>query len=182
MATKAVFTDIGREKIAEFLEKYPTENDGWVDDHSYRIFNYTKWGEGGFVDSGGTDIPRDPSLFTGNTDLEVVQNPGTYSPYTAVSGYFQIDLSAEVAFSSGTVTLTVTAKLESSEFNDDGGGDNPRLFEVGVFDNAGDIPTGDVPDGSAQSGHNMIAYATFDGFLKTSSRTVEVDIEIPFDP
>jgi len=171
MALRAALTDLGREYLARFMATYDdiAVNDG------YRIFHSVKWGEGGFQTVSGIDVPKDPNLFVANTDLEIIENPGLYTPYDYASGLIPIDLTTEVIYTGGAnQKFRIIAHLDSSEENDDGFGSNPRFFEIGIFDNA--LATGvDVAD-------HMIVYCTFDGFLKTNTRTIDVAIDVPMAP
>lgn len=182
MATRAVLTDIGREWLARWIANYPT----WAAlGTPYVPFAYHKWGEGGWQTVGIVDVPRDPVLFVGNNDLEIVENPGSYpgfgyytgepgSPSAGFPSGIDINYLSEVLYIGGsTVDLQVTARLDLAEENDTGSG-NPRFFEVGIFDNA-------LAAGLDVENH-MIMYCTFDGYLKTNTRAVDVDIQLPLKP
>lgn len=182
MATQAVLTDIGREWWARFMANYPT----WAAlPTPYVPYAFHKWGEGGWETSGAVDVPQDPGLFVGNNDLTIVEDPGSYPGFSYYTGQpgspsagfpngLPIDYLVEVLYIGGaTQDFQVTARLEPTEENDTGSG-NPRFYEVGIFDNAVDAGLDTV--------NHMIAYCTFDGYLKTASRAVDVDIQFPMKP
>lgn len=182
MATRAVLTDIGREWLARWIANYPT----WAGlGTPYVPFAFQKWGEGGWETVGAVAVPRDPYLFVANNDLEIVTTPGSYpgfgyytgkagSPSAATPNGLDIDYLTEVLYLGGaTQEFQITAHLDTFEENDTGSG-SPRLFEVGIFDNALDAGLDTV--------NHMIAYCTFDGYLKTISRAVDTDIQFPMKP
>lgn len=180
MATRAVLTDNGREWLGRFLAGYTSAP--YV---GYELFSYAKWGEGGWETVSGIDVPRDPNLFITNNDLEIVADPGSYpgfgyytgkagSPSAGFPNGLPVDLPTEVLYIGGAeLEVQVTGRLALSEEADDGTG-NPRLFEVGIFDNALDVGLDTV--------NHLISYCTFDGFLKTLTRAVDVDMQIPMKP
>lgn len=183
MSERTAITDVGREQIGKFLANYPS----WVGSN-YELFSHTKWGEGGWKEVNGVDVPRDPQAVIDDNesggsfdDLDVIERPSLYGNFDFDSQLFEVDLSTEIEYvGTNEALFEVTFKLESGEANDDGGGNNPRLFEVAMYDNAGDISG--VPDGGSEAGHNIILYATFDGFDKTSNKVVEMNAQIPFHP
>lgn len=187
MATRSIITEVG----FEFLGRFNARASVWAP-AGYRLFAFARWGEGGFQNVGGLAVPRDPTLFANNTDLEIVENPLSYPGFgygTARPG-LAIDQTTEVLYQGGAQDIVrVIANLQQSEENvDEGGIDSPRLFEVGIFDNLGSMVDDTVrlelalPAGVDDALNNMIAYCTFDGFLKTNSRTVDIFYDIPFHP
>jgi hypothetical protein len=98
-----------------------------------------KVGEGGWEDTAAGRVPRDPTdggpLLTRGpylTDLDAIQNSGDYPVET---GTFQKALvtPADFNYVSSTKTLEVTCLLDFGEFNDDGFGNAPEIYEIGLF-------------------------------------------------
>lgn len=115
-----------------------------------------KVGEGGYEITDSGNLPRDPTeggaLETRGaflTDLDVIQNA---SDYPASSGSFQKALAspADFNFDVPTRTLEVTCLLDFGEFNDDGFGNPPEIYEIGLF-----------------AGTLMVAYGTMTVQVKT---------------
>jgi hypothetical protein len=130
----AVITDVGRLKLL---------SDGWRDGALAPIIDF-KVGEGGWVDTLGGRVRRDPTdPGPGNnrgptlTDLDAIANPGDYpadSQATFTKALGPLDFVV-----SGNTTLTVTCGLTALEFNNDGFGNPPEIYELGLFDSAGDM-------------------------------------------
>lgn len=177
MTARMTITDRGREWLSRFLANYDT----WVP-AGYDLFSYAKWGEGGWEEVSGVREPRDPTNHVAENDLDVIVNPGLY-PGTSqyVSADIPIDLSAEILYlNDPNATIQIQAVLEDTEENDDGGGDNPDFWEVGIFDNSNTMPDPTVRNDTGVSEDSMILYATFDAVSKTSTRTFTVDFNIPW--
>jgi hypothetical protein len=123
-------------------------------------FSYFKIGCGGWTDSSGTKEPIDPTTKKGLTDLDCIENSGSYP--AASQYYFQKSLtSGDIAYeadrkSRGTCTISFT------EANDDGLGNPPEFWEIGIFDE------NDV----------MVVYGTFPKETKTSDKEIEKEIRI----
>lgn len=116
-----------------------------------------KVGEGGFEITPSGNIPRDPSDGgVGDvrgpflTDLDVIENPGDYP---AESGSFQKALGiGAFTYNSVTKIFEATCLLDFGEFNDDGFGNNPEIYEIGLF-----------------AGTLMVAYGTMTAQVKTGA-------------
>lgn len=150
---QGVFTDVGRIAVAQHilgpLVRPP---------YAQTYFKYFKIGEGGFIlGGGGTKTPKtpDPTL----TDVESESDP---SLYTFQKDFVASNLTYEL--DSGIPYAVVQVFLDYSEANDDGFGNNPEFFEIGLFDD------NDV----------MLAYATIPGETKNASKTLNHTIRISF--
>lgn len=119
-----------------------------------------KVGEGGYVVTPAGDVPRDPtdpgSLNTRGpylTDLDAIQNSADYPLRT---GTFQKALNpGDFNYVSSTRTLEVTCLLDFAEFNNDGFGNPPDIYEIGLF-----------------AGSLMVAYGTMT--LQTKTAGVQI--------
>lgn len=172
--SSVVITDKGREMISRFL----VNSIDWSS-NGYKLFDASKWGEGGWVEENGSKQPKDSSDFRGNTDLEIVLNPGDYPGSDYASNLISIDQSNELVYESGmSDIIRVRSILATSEENDKdsgtAGNQNPTFWEVGVFDNA----ASNLP--SFNEDH-MILYGIFGvGIDKTNSIELEANHRIPF--
>lgn len=113
---------------------------------------YFKIGEGGWVLSGISQVTRtpDPAL----TDLDCVENP---SRYPASGRYvFQKNIGPTSITVVGDGVVDISCDVTPSEANDDGFGNAPEFWEVGIF----------TSDGV------MLAYRTFNKQTKNSSRAL----------
>jgi hypothetical protein len=111
-----------------------------------------KVGEGGWIDSSGGAIPRtpDPTL----TDLDCIQNPSRY-PVDSRAYFEKALVGGDITFVSPS-TLRVEVGLTALEFNDDGLGNSPEIWEIGLY-------SLDQPG----TGLTMVAYGTFQKEIKT---------------
>jgi len=178
VALRVVITDLGRQYYSRFLARQVD----WIT-NGYRLFNTVRWGEGGWETVLGTDVARDPSGMLANTDLDIIENPGLYTGYsyaTPAPGLL-INQTTEVLWLGTSEAIhRIVAALAPGEENDNGSGGNPRLFELGVFDNAFDNPF--VQGETGATANNLILYATFEGFLKVPGRDVAAQLDVPFAP
>lgn len=104
---------------------------------------YFRMGVGGYVELGGGRSPKapDPALH----DIESV----TSSLY-----YFEKQFGAtDLVFVSPSI-MQVRCKLDGIESNDDGSGNEPKFFELGIFDDQG----------------VLVAYTTFPEQTKASNK------------
>jgi hypothetical protein len=149
MATliQAVVTDKGREVIAKKML-------GSMIGYGQPILSYFQIGEGGFAETISGRVPKDPD--PSRTALEATGDPGNY--------IFQKSFSPlDVGFS-GPYSINLTAFVGLGEANDDGLGEPPRFFEMGLFDDE----------------NNMIVYMTFPEETKTADKTLNHVITITF--
>ena len=118
-----------------------------------------KIGEGGWTNPGGGQEPIPPSVTL--TDV-------TASGYPTGSQYiFTKNLvGADLTFTTPT-RLQIRCFVDSSEANDDGLGNPPEFFELGVFDGSGGTGT-------------MLVYSTFPIEIKTDSKSLEHLIYVDF--
>lgn len=150
---QGVTTDVGRIAIAKSmlgpLVRPP---------YAQSFAKYFKIGTGGYIAGpGGTKTPKTP---VGNeTDLEAAGDP---SLFVYQKDFVAADLTYELC--SGIPYAVCRAYLEYSEANDDGFGNTPEFFEIGIFDEQ------DV----------MLFYATFPGETKTGSKTLNHYIYVSF--
>ena len=112
------------------------------------------YGEGGWVDLGAGKTPKtpDPALL----DVEATGVPGNYKHSKDL-------VAADINFLSPS-TLEIRCKLNPTEANDDGLGNYPKFFELGVFDENG----------------NMIVYCTFDEQTKTPTKSLISYVQVYF--
>jgi hypothetical protein len=57
---------------------------------------------------------------------------------------------------------------------------NPDFWEVGVFDNTGDMADATVRNATGYADNQLILYATFSSITKASTRKFQVNIRLPF--
>jgi hypothetical protein len=130
----AVVTDIGRQRLL----------DGWGQVTALTSITSFKVGEGGWEQTPAGRVPRDPtdpgptnSRGPTLTDLDAISNPADY-PADSL-GTFQKAL-VSVDFSiTGNSTLEVTCVVAVGDFIDDGNGNTPEIYEIGLFNSAGEM-------------------------------------------
>lgn len=148
----AVVTDVFRAKLARI----------YSDDSGLGAFSLPasfKIGEGGWVDPGGGKEPVTPDV----TLTALTAGTGIYtspSDYIFTKAFVPATDFTFVASSRAQIKCLVT----TGEANDDGHGNPPEFFELGLFDAAG----------------NMLVYSTFPIEVKTSSKALEHIIFIDF--
>lgn len=115
-----------------------------------------KIGEGGWTNPGGGKEPIPPNIALINLS----------APTYPVGSQFVFTK----ALTGGDLTFTSSSRLEinclvsASEANNDGSGNPPEFFELGVFDAAG----------------TMLVYSTFPIEIKTSSKSLQHVIFVDF--
>jgi len=149
-AIEVIFTSEGRKRVGESL------GSALAGQPCLRIKSF-KIGEGGFVNTPAGRIPNDPFSREGETDIEADGTPG--------SSFFQKDFTSDDFETNPDGSVRFTAILDYGEGNDNGFGDNPRYFEVGLFDQS------DV----------MIAYGTFTEENKNPSKKLTKFIDLYFN-
>ena len=117
-------------------------------------------GEGGWTNPGGGKEPIPP-----NVALIAL----TASGYPSGSQYIftKVLTGGDLTFTSPT-RLEIKCVVASSEANDDGGGNPPEFFELGIFDDA------------TPSLGTMLCYSTFPIEIKTSSKSLQHVIFVDF--
>ena len=154
MAIQGVFTDLYRAKLADLAA------DDLVGAAADMLLVNFAVGEGGFDEVPPASGNRFPKTPTGTeTDLEA-DGIGTFR--------FEKAIGASNISDDGAGTLTVTCVLDSTEAGLDGQGllqgTDPRLFELGLFDNDSD----------------MMVYLTFDETIKTAGKQIEIELTITY--
>lgn len=144
-----VITNIGREVMAKSfghlngLTGYPLS---WG--------KYFRIGMGGYIVTPSGRVPKTPSPSL--TAIEATGAPGDV--------YFQKDfLLTDLTFIAPS-TMQFRCRLSPVEGNDDGLGNPPRLFEIGVFD----------------SNNNMIVYTTFPEQTKAANKLLTNFVQVYF--
>ncbi len=163
MAAQAVFTNLYRAKYA----KLAADNLAAGIPDKMDLFGFAV-GEGGFTEippASGFRFPKTPDPT--KTDLEA-NGSTTFRYFEAVA------LPPEKALGGGNVTddgagvLTIVAKLASVESGLDGegllDGSDPRLFEIGIFDEDGDL----------------MVYGTFDEEIKIAGKAIDFNIVVTY--
>ena len=132
----------------------------------FAAVSYYKVGEGGYVDPGTGKVPRTPDASF--TDLDAVldaSRPAIDQRYPADSrGVFQKSFVGGDLVYVAPTTLRCRCFLDFSEFNDDGFGNNPEIWEIGVFD----------------ADDNMLVYGTFPLQIKDNTKQIENFVRLIF--
>jgi hypothetical protein len=121
-----------------------------------------KVGEGGYKVELSGNVPRtpDPTL----TDLDIVVNPGQYvDPTTPFQKALVLADFTKTYSPAGFPILEVSCLLDFLEYNDDGLGNFPEIYEIGLF-----------------AGTTMIAYGTFDQQTKTPGNQIPFIVTLNF--
>jgi hypothetical protein len=149
---EAIVCDIFREKLARIYSDDPGLG-------AFSLPTTFKFGEGGWDDPGSGKEPLPPD----STLLDVTAGTGAF-----ISPSDYIFQKAFVPVSDFTFVAPARAQLrcfvDTGEANDDGHGNPPEFFELGIFDAAG----------------NMLVYSTYPLEVKTSSKALEHIIFIDF--
>lgn len=167
----AVVTDDARLYYATFFAGLgptpgtPTNTGSNVWDPRFKV---VRFGEGGWTDPGSGRVPRAPSGSLRRLSSPLIQDldaavDGTRAAldqrYAAAErGVYQKSLTGADFLVESARTTRVRCSLDLAEFNNDGSGNAPELWEVGVFS--------DHPTLSGQL--LMVGYATFPRFEKTA--------------
>jgi hypothetical protein len=150
---QGVFTNVGREAMAKSILG-PLVRPPYAESY----FKYFKIGTGGYIlGPGGGKIAKTPD--PARTDLESVLNPSMFTfqkDFVANDLTYFLDLDVPFAIAK--------CFLEFGEANDDGFGQSPEFFEIGIFD-ANDV---------------MLVYATFPGETKNGAKTLNHIIKCNF--
>ena len=131
---EAVVTDIGRQRLME----------GWGQTTPLTYITSFKVGEGGWEDTPGGRVPRDPKEEGPGanrgptlTDLDCIDNPTDY-PADSVGNFPKALGGGDLALT-GNTSLAATCFLDFLEFNDDGSGNFPEIYEIGLFNSANEM-------------------------------------------
>jgi len=150
-----IITNKGRETFAKRFGIIGT----LVPTNTGRAYKF-KYGEGGFIDTGGGRIPKDPSEGLTYTDVEAASDPGLFS-------FEKVLVPADFTFiqiSASQNIMQVRCRLVELDANDNGFGDSPRFFEVGIFDDE----------------DNLLSYITFSEQTKTASKILTNFVQVQF--
>lgn len=139
-----VVTNAGRAALAKAV--------GYLGGFDLSYASDFKIGEAGYVVTPSGNVPKDPDPSL--TDIESV---GTMYYFTKAL------IASDFSFISPS-TIQIRCRLVPTEANDDGLGNNPRFFELGVFDQNG----------------IMLFYATFDEQLKNATKTLVIYMQVQF--
>lgn len=123
-------------------------------------FAQFKIGCGGWEDVGGEKVPIDPTTKYDLEDLDCIENAGSYP----VESRFHFDKALSVSDISYEADRKsrATCVVSFTEANDDGYGNPPEFFEIGIFDQNG----------------VMVVYGTFPKETKTPDKELEKEIRI----
>ena len=131
-----IFTSKGREVIAK----------GFGNVAGYPIVRakYYRIGMGGYISTPSGRVPKapDPALL----NIEADGSAGNV--------FIQKNINAIDLLFIAPSTMQIRCRLEPADLNDDGLGNSPRLFEIGIFDD----------------NNNMIIYATFPEQSKAANK------------
>lgn len=139
-----------------------------------------KIGEGGWIDPGSGRVRRDPPeddlrrIDNNIQDIDAIVDPTRpimSQRYPAVdrASFEKALVLADFTYESLT-TLRVRCFLDFGEFNDDGFGNDPEIWEIGLFS---DHPT-------ASGEKLMVAYGTFPVETKNVTKQLENIVRIVF--
>jgi hypothetical protein len=135
---------------------------------------FFKVGEGGWIDPGTGRVRRDPdatlrrlsSPFIQDIDAVVDAGRSTARYGTQERATFYKSLTVSDISFIAPYTIEVRCLLDFAEFNDDGYGNAPEIWEIGIF--------GDHPEQAGLIGGQglMVAYGTFSKETKDNSKQV----------
>jgi hypothetical protein len=144
------------------------------------ILKTFKVGEGGWIDPGPGRVRRDPPednlrrLDNSIQDIDAIVDPTRpliNQRYVAVDrGNFEKALVGSDFLFETPTTLRIRCFLDFAEFNNDGFGNDPEIWEIGVFS--------DHPTVAGQK--LMVAYGTFPKETKNITKQLENIVRIVF--
>jgi hypothetical protein len=143
-----IITNKGREIFAKSFGRVGTS----VETYAFKF----KYGEGGYIDTISGKVPKDPSDGASLLDVEAAASPSLFE-------FSKNFVSADFLFIAPS-TMQCRCRLTAIEANDDGFGDYPGFFELGIFD----------------QNDNLIAYTTFAEQTKTPNKIVTNYVQIVF--
>lgn len=137
---------------------------------------FFKVGEGGWVDPGSGAVRRTPDSSIRRLSSPLIQDLDSVvdstralanQRYTTQTrNTFKKDLTVSDIQFIAPSTIEIECLLDFTEFNDDGFGNSPEIWEIGIFC---DHP---VESGLASDEGLMLAYGTFPMELKTSVKQI----------
>lgn len=139
-----------------------------------------KVGEGGWQDFGAGAVPRTPDpnlrLLTGSLiqDIDAIVDPtralaNQRYPTTGRATFTKALTAPDFTFETAS-TIRIRCLLDFGEFNNDGFGNDPEIWEIGIF---ADHPT-------VAASFLMVAYATFPKEIKNGAKQLENVVRITF--
>ena len=143
-----VITNKGREIFAKAFGNISTGIET-------RAFKF-KYGEGGFIDTISGRVPKSPQDGVGLLDVESASDAGLFTFEKAL-------VALDLTFIAPS-TMQVRCRLVGSEANDDGFGNSPAFFEIGIFDDS----------------DNMLVYTTFSEQTKTPTKILINFVQVIF--
>jgi hypothetical protein len=125
-----------------------------------------KVGEGGYKVELSGNVPRVPDPLLTDLDILGIEYPGRYVVSTTPT--FQKALSYPADFTktyapSGFPIVEVACLLDFGDYNNDGDGNDPEIYEIGLF-----------------AGSVMIAYGTFDVQTKNFGNQIPFVVTLNF--
>lgn len=174
MATnvEAVFTEDAR-------LLWPQEKAGLKTSHAIDLF---KVGEGGWVDPGtgrqrrlpvstlrrlDNDVQDIDAIVDGTRSVENQRYPSNQR------GHFSKALASGDFVVQSPTSIVAHCFLDFGEFNDNGSGSNPEIWEIGLFQDHPDAG-GSLPAGTKL----MVAYGTLPLIVKNSGKQVELEVTL----
>lgn len=158
----SIVSDLWRKTLAQFYSNELTHggNEG-APTISWPA--YFKIGEGGWQLLAGVKLPLDPAtalVISGGTDITA-----GIAPFIAPDDYkFQKALTNADLFYTSPSRVEIYCNILAGEANDDGHGNPPEFFELGVFDTQ----------------NRLLVYSTFPIEVKTNSRILQHVIYVDF--
>lgn len=143
-----VFTNKGRETLAKAFGNIGTGI-------TTRAF-YFKIGEGGYILTPGGKVPMSPQDGVGFTDIVAASDPSLFE-------YKKFFITTDFAFIAPS-TMQVRCRLVESEANDNGFGESPEFYELGIFDDS----------------DRLLIYCTFSAQTKSSSKILNNLVQVIF--
>lgn len=151
---------------------------------NFNVIDLFKVGEGGWIDPGTGAVPRTPDPDLRNPvslvqDIDSVVDPSRVAAQQRYAADQRANFSKSLVLSDFTVEapgiLRVRCFLDFGEFNDDGFGSSPEIWEVGLFS---DHPQAGIslPGGTKL----MVGYATIPKFTKNAGVQFDRDIRLIF--
>jgi hypothetical protein len=139
-------------------------------------FKFFKVGEGGWVDPGGGKVRRTPVSTLRRLsapliqDIDAAVDPTRAAPDQRYLSSERVTFKKDLVFSDVSFiapsTIQIECLLDFSEFNDDGFGNSPEMYEIGIFS--------DHPEegGLASDQGLMVAYGTFPVEVKDVTKQI----------
>jgi len=137
---------------------------------------FFKVGEGGWVDPGGGKVRRTPVPDLVRLTAPLIQDIDSSVDSTRAVPDQRYAAATRVTFAKSLVvtdvtfivpsTIEVECLLDFSDFNDDGFGNSPEIYEIGIFS---DHPT---TAGLASDQGLMVAYGTFPVEVKDNTKQI----------